>query len=225
MRRMRSHPWVHWRSACLTLLALLALTLGACGIPGLSPAASHATQLTPSATHSASKIPAGWKTFLDPEYGFTISFPPDWTLAPGYNGSHITLYTTNVTFSPLITLDTRSPAAVLAQASGPGTTANQGGQPTHRTVAGQPALDFFTAYTPPTGTLPPGAAVPVSATRLIMMAVRNDAGTTNVYSFLAYIATDAAGHVSAAASADNQMIGAILATFTLPTPIPPAPAY
>ncbi len=88
-------------------------------------------------------VPTGWRTFTDPIYHFTISHPSSWTLAPGYDGSHITLFhnETSTTFSPLVSLDTRAPATVIAQAM-----AAQGGQ-THavaRMIDGWPVADLFT---------------------------------------------------------------------------------
>lgn len=170
----------------------------------------------------APTVPTGWHTFGDPVYHFTISYPSSWTLAPGYDGSHITLFhtQTSTTFSPLVSVDTRTPTMVIAQ-----TMAAEGG-PSHsvaHTIDGWPVADLFTPYTAPTHTLPHDAADPQTARRTITLAARNRAGTTNVYTFLADMVTDSSGHMSAEVTADDSTISTILSTFRLPSPIVAAP--
>jgi hypothetical protein len=91
---------------------------------------------------------------------------------------------------------------------------------THTQVAGQPAVDMFSPYIPPTSQ-PHNSGGAVVAVRTIVMAVPNDAGATNVYTFMANIPTDKSGNMSAASLADKQMVAQIVATFQLPAKIDP----
>lgn len=204
---------------------LLALTLSACQVPDPFVASSHTSSMSrPLVAPVASHHPAGWMTFTDPEYGFEISYPPTWTLLRGYDGSHITIASNNSsTLSPLVTTTKSSPAQALAQATpSPAMQTQQHMTVTTIQVAGQPALDVFAPYIP-SSFQAPNSGRALAAARTIVLAVRNEAGTTNVYTFLAYLPTDKAGNMSAATAEDNQLVTQIVATFVLPGTIAPAP--
>lgn len=197
------------------LLALVTvLALSACQIPDPFVASVH--------TSSSS---VQWPTFTDPIYSFTISYPPGWKLIRGYDGSHITLGSENSSVvSPLVTTVPSSPADALAHATP--TAADQAQN--HMTVtriqiAGVEALDIFAPYIPSSAQAPNSGRA-LAATRTIVLAFKNDAGSTNVYTFLAYLPTDKAGVMSAAVQADNQMVTAIVSTFQLPAKIDPVAA-
>src|ERR1043166_2398363 len=76
-----------------------------------------ASYLSLSPTAHAQATPVGWKTFHDPLYGFTLSYPDTWMLIPEQNGSHITLLNpaTQTTMSPIVTTQAGTPTDVLQQ--------------------------------------------------------------------------------------------------------------
>jgi hypothetical protein len=150
---------------------------------------------------------------------FSISYPLSWTLV---GDSHITLVSQNATtLSPLLMTVTQSPADAHAGAIPSSTEQAQLHQIVAQTrVAGQPAVDIFSPYIPTNFQAPNGSRA-IGAARAIVMAVPNDAGATNVYTFVAAIPTDKTGKMSAASLADNQMVAQIVATFQLPAKIDP----
>lgn len=218
MRRMSHQTARSYRLALLLFPLLLALS--ACQIPDPFVASSHRSSFAVlAASPSARNIPAGWKTFTDPILGFSISYPSSWTLV---GDSHITLVSQNAaTLSPIVTTVTQSPAAALAKiVPSSAVQAQQHQSVTQTRVAGQPAVDIFSPYIP-ANFQAPNSGRGIGAGRAIVMAVPNDAGTTNVYTFLAAIPTDKTGKMSAASLADNQMVAQIVATFQLPAKIDP----
>lgn len=74
--------------------------------------------LASSAGARASAAVTTWKTFHDPLYGFSLSYPDTWILAPEQNGSRITLLNpaTQTAISPLVTAQAGTPADYLKQA-------------------------------------------------------------------------------------------------------------
>ena len=210
-----------------TMLLVLALALSACEIPdpfiatrssGSSAVLSAPTVVATMATASGDP---GWKTFTDPILGFSFSYPPSWLLLdPG--DSDITLASQDgTTLSPMVTTVSQSPAQALAQITpSPAEKAAQHQTVTTIQVAGQPAVDIFSPYIAP-AVQPPNSGRALAASRSIVMAVANNAGTTNVYTFQAYFAVDKTGTMSAASLANNQTVSDIVATFQLPTTINP----
>lgn len=213
--------------ATLPLVLALVLALSACEIPDpfvattSSGSGSVVYETTVVATMATVNGHPGWKTFTDPILGFSFSYPPSWLLLdPG--GSDITLASQDgTTLSPLVTTVSQSPAQALAKNTpSPAAKAAQHQTVTTIQMAGQPAVDIFSPYIAPT-VQPPNSGRALAASRSIVMAVANNAGTTNVYTFLAYFAVDKTGTMSAASLANNQTVSDIVATFQLPTTISP----
>jgi len=211
----------------VTMLLALALALSACEIPDpfVATTSSGSGSVMYGPTVVATMAPAnshpGWKTFTDPILGFSFSYPASWLLLdPG--GSDITLASQDgATLSPLVTTVLQSPAQALAQMMpSPATKAAQHQTVTAIQVAGQPAVDIFSPYIAP-AVQPPNSGRALAASRTVVVAVANNAGTTNVYTFLAYFAVDKTGTMSAASLANNQTVSDIVATFQLPTTISP----
>ncbi len=144
-------------------------------------------------------------------------------LLPGSNGSHITLANPDgTTMSPIVSLDQSPPAAALAKAIP--TSADitlEHLTVSHLQVADNPAVDVFQPYIPST-VQAHNSGRAQAASEGIVMAVTNDAGTTNVYLFLSYYQVDKQGIMSSAALADVQTVKQIIATFQLPATIDPA---
>jgi hypothetical protein len=212
--------------AMVLLVLGLTLALGACDVPDPF-VASHSTGSSLSvstigATTATVNGHPGWKTYTDPILGFIVSYPPSWILL-GAGGGHSTLASQDgATLSPIVTTVSQSPAQALAQnIPSPAMQAEQ-----HQTIAniqvgGQPAVDIFSPYIPSTFQAHNSGRAQ-AASEGIVMAVQNDAGTTNVYLFLSYYQVDKQGNMSAAALADVQTVKQIVATFQLPVKIDPA---
>ncbi len=199
------------------LVMMLALALSACEIPDPFVASYH--------TSSSSSTAVPWPTFTDPTLGFSISYPPSWTSATGYDGA-ITLFGPSHSWlTPVVTTVSQSPNEALAQATPSAVEQSQQQLTVTQTqVAGNPAIDIFYPHMSPA--LQGSDTVrPLASSRSIIMAVTNDAGTTNVYTFLAVFVADTNGNMSAAAVADNQTISAILTTFQLPPKIGPVATH
>lgn len=204
-------------------LVVMLLALNACQAPDPFAANSGHTSALSTAVLT-SKVPSGWKTFTDPgSDGFTISYPASWTFVPGYNAAHSSFgnSATATVFSPLVSTVSQSPADVIAKNTPTSADQTQWHLTVKQTqVAGYPAIDVFAPFIPTTFQAP-NSAVPQSANRTIVMAVKNSAGTTNVYTFMVSFAVDKAGNMSAASIADGQTVDEMLATFTLPPTIGP----
>ncbi len=203
---MVSSPGI--RSRILRLFAPVSLVLAALMLTLLQSAPAHAA-------------PAGaaWQSFVDPVYGFTLRYPSTWGLSRGYDGSHITLEdtVTYTTVSPIVTLDSRTPAQILAAPLPPDATHIQS-----RRVAGVPALDFTVPYAAGIQPASQNAARVQAAYRTVVVPVPNSAGTTNVYTFLVTLPTNSAGEMNSAVNADNATFEQMLGTFTLPATVRPA---
>ncbi len=164
-----------------------------------------------------------WKSFHDPVYGFSLSYPATWQLIPEQDGSHITLLdpATGTTLSPIVTTQAGTPADALKQARPRAGAINV----QTRLVAGHQAWDSVSPFVPGPLTVGKDGARAPAQTRSVVLAVQNQAGTTNVYTFLLTQPTDRAGKVSAAVKADSTTFEAILKTFALPPTVAPvAPA-
>jgi hypothetical protein len=207
------------------MLLVLAMALSACAIPDPFVATSGSSAVLSGPTVVATMATAnghpGWKSFTDPILGFSFSYPPSWLLLnPG--GGDITLASQDgATLSPIVTTMSQSPAQALAQMTpSPAVMAAQHQTVTTIQVAGQPAVDIVSPYIAP-AVQPPNSGRALAASRSIVMAVANNAGTTNVYTFLAYFAVDKTGTMSATSRANVQTVTDIVATFELPPIISP----
>lgn len=223
-----AHPR-HMLSIAALLLALT-VVLSACQLPDPFVASGHASAISTrvavavSPTTPASNIPPGWQTFTDRgNDGFTISYPASWTFLPGYNAAHSSFVNsaTSTVFSPTVSTVSQSPADVIAAAT-PKTIAQTQSHITvaQRQVAGYPAIDVFVPFIPTTFHAP-NSGYALAANRTITLAIRNDSGTTNVYTFMVSLPVDKAGNMSAAVIADSETVDAMLATFQLPPTIGP----
>src|SRR5579862_6429869 len=87
-----------------------------------------------------------WKSFHDPLYGFTLSYPTTWQLIPEQDGSHITLLNpaTGTTLSPIVTTQAGTPANALKQATPHAGSINV----QTRLVAGHQAVDSVSPFVP-----------------------------------------------------------------------------
>ena len=197
VRMSMPHVAATWRFFPLVMMALLLIT----GYFFTPPPAKAAT--------------AGWKTFHDPLYGFSLSYPDTWILAPERDGSHITLLNpvTQTAMSPIVTTQAGTPAGVLKQAT---PSARAIGVRT-RTVAGHPAIDYTTPYVPAPVFHNQDADTPGPLqNHAVILPVSNTSGSTNVYTFLFTQPTDPTGKVSTAEQADNATFETMLNSFTLP---------
>lgn len=198
----------HWRS----LNQALALLLGVAFLSLVTPPAASTAPIGNSGHQ-------GWRTFHDPVYGFSLSYPGSWTLTTANDGSHMTLLNpaTKTTLSPLVTTAYGTVQAILQQPS-----------PAHavnlqmRTVAGHQALDYVLPSLPTSAALRRSAAAPVQQVRQVVVPVTNAAGSINVYAFLLTQPTTTAGKLSATEQAENAIFATILSTFTLPSATPSA---
>jgi hypothetical protein len=206
VRMSMPHVAATWRFFPLVMMALLLIT----GYFFTPPPAKAAT--------------AGWKTFHDPLYGFSLSYPDTWILAPERDGSHITLLNpvTQTAMSPIVTTQAGTPAGVLKQAT---PSARAIGVRT-RTVAGHPAIDYTTPYVPAPVFHNQDADTPGPLqNHAVILPVSNTSGTTNVYTFLLTQPTDPAGKISAAEQEDNTTFETMLNSFTLPATVASVTPY
>ncbi len=198
---MRAHPIAaRWRWLSLSIAASMVVL----SYLFISPAAR------------ASAAATTWNTFHDPIYGFTLSYPDTWMLVPEQNGSHITLLNpaTGTTMSPIVTVETRTPADVLK-----GAVPSGAAQVHSRQVANAPAVDYVVPFIP--GPLSDGhdAARAPSQTHSVILPIHNTVGTTNLYTFMLTQPTDATGKITAAEQAEQSTFEAMLDTFTLPASV------
>ncbi|HLG77724.1 MAG TPA: hypothetical protein VKX46_15005 [Ktedonobacteraceae bacterium] len=200
-----------WRTHLWTAIGLFVFLLA-----GMANG-SHSVYAA-STTSGRSTSPA-WRTFHDPVYGFSLSYPANWILTSERDGSNITLLNpaTQTTLSPIVTTQTETPATLLKRDSLVAGTKT-------RIVAGHQAIDKLSPYVPASKakTRLPGhdAAAPEPLqTRTVTLPVANASGTTNVYTFMLTQPTDATGKVSAAVQADSATFEKILDSFTLPAKV------
>lgn len=231
---MRKSPVRALRSQHIAFIAVLlitlALVLSACQVPDSFVASQHASASSTAvlAAVSPTALPGnvrpGWRTFTDRgDDGFTISYPASWAFAAGYDPAHSSIVNpaTSTVFSPLVSTVQQSLADVIARATPAASDQAQLHMTvTRRQVAGYPAVDVFAPYIPTTFHAPNSGCALV-ANRTVVMAVKNNAGTTNVYTFFVALPVDKSGNMSAAVVADGQTVDEILATFQLPPVIGP----
>lgn len=124
--------------------------------------------------------PGRWKTYHDPVAGFSLQYPPAWLLTTDPDGSHPTFInpTTGATISAYATTLAGAPDAVLRAAVPQGAAHAQS-----RTIAGAPARDFAVPATQGSGGGEAGVPAPPEV-RMVLVAARNSAGTTNLYTLM-----------------------------------------
>lgn len=198
------------------LILLLVLAVSACDVPDPFAASRSSAVLSASTA-----VP--WPTFTDRgNDGFTISYPPTWKVA-GF--SFFVNEATQTSLEVRVETVPQSPAAVLAQQQPtPAEQEQHTSTVTQRTIAGHPAVDVSTPYYHvPTPVVPihNGGSPGIAGGRVIVMAVTNSAGTTNVYTFVVNYALDSAANITQASLGDNPVILQILSTFKLPATIDP----
>lgn len=124
--------------------------------------------------------PGRGNTYTDPAAGFSLRYPPSWTLATDPDGSHPTFVnpTTEATISAYATTVQGAPEAAL-NAGVP-----QGATQVHQgTLAGAQAVDFVVPSTQGSGGGEAGTPAPPQV-RMVLVAAKNSAGTTNLYTLL-----------------------------------------
>src|SRR5689334_17774913 len=167
-----------WRCLSRTMVLLIGVVLLGLATP---PASASAASTGKSGLQ-------GWRTFHDPVYGFSLSYPASWTLTFGNDGSHITLLNpaTKTTMSPLvITVQTQ-------------------------TIAGHKALDYVLPHLPTAASLRRPAADPAQQVRQVVVPVSNTAGSINVYTFLLTQPTNASGKLSITEQTESTTFATIL---------------
>lgn len=185
----------------MLLVGLLVLSLS--GILGYSLIRASA----------ASNSTTDWKTFRDPLYGFSLSYPASWLLIPESDGSHITLYNpaTGTALSPLVTSQAGKPGDVIKKHVGKARTKI-------RTVAGKQAVDAQQPYVPPSRLHNHDAAHigGPQQERDVIVPVDNISGSTTIYTFQFTQPTDTTGKTTTGEQNDAQSFETVLSRFTLP---------
>src|SRR5690242_3173824 len=198
-----------WRCLSRTMVLLIGVVLLGLATP---PASASAASTGKSGLQ-------GWRTFHDPVYGFSLSYPASWTLTFGNDGSHITLLNpaTKTTMSPLVITVQGAVQAILRQPL-PAHAVNVQTQ----TIAGHKALDYVLPHLPTAASLRRPAADPAQQVRQVVVPVSNTAGSINVYTFLLTQPTNASGKLSITEQTESTTFATILSTFTLPSNAPAA---
>ncbi|HET8845502.1 MAG TPA: amidase domain-containing protein [Ktedonobacteraceae bacterium] len=198
------HPRRHPGGFIVLLVGLLVLTVS--GILGYSLIRASA----------AGNSTTDWKTFHDPLYGFSLSYPASWLLIPESDGSHITLYNpvTGTALSPLVTSQSGKPGDVIKRHVGKARTKM-------RTVAGKQAVDSQQPYVPPSKQHNHDAehVGGPHQERDVIVPVDNISGSTTVYTFQFTQPTDTTGKTTTGEQADTQSFETTLSRFTLPAKV------
>lgn len=117
--------------------------------------------------------PNHWNSYTDPLAGYSFSYPRAWLLATNPDGSHGSVIdpASRATFSVAASTVGGTPEAALDAAVPTGA-----GQVTQRVIAGAAAVEF-------TAAMASGGTDPATrrAVREVIVAARNSAGTTNLY--------------------------------------------
>lgn len=150
--------------------------------------------------------PGRGASYTDPAAGFSLRYLPSWKLATDPDGSHPTLLNraTGATISASAATVSASPDAVLSAAVPQGATQVHQG-----TLAGASAVDFVVPASQGSGGGETGTPAPPQV-RMALVAAKNSAGTTNVYTLML---TQRAGAPSD--SSDSDAFDSVLSSLAL----------
>jgi hypothetical protein len=118
-----------------------------------------------------------WQSFTDPASGFSFRYPPGWLLSTDADGSHPTVIDTATRASITVAAATETGTPQTLLADEPPSTATS---LRHRQLAGGAAIDFVVPGVQAGGSTAPDPGQ-LQRLHLVVQAIQNSAGTTNMY--------------------------------------------